>query len=66
MGMRRMTTKPPRPRLLRRRRVALERERLAPRWRRARMCRLRMSRKGVIVLMSLLERLHLERAELRV
>jgi hypothetical protein len=66
MMRRRMATRLPRPRLPRRRRVVLERERLAPRWRRARMRRLRMSRKAVMVLMSLLERLHLEWAELRV
>jgi hypothetical protein len=56
---RRMATRPPRPRLPRRRRVVLERERLVPRWRTARMSWLRMSRKGAMVLMSLLERLHL-------
>jgi hypothetical protein len=58
--MRRMMTRPPRPRLPRRRRVVLERGRLAPRCRRARIRRLRMSRKGAMVLMSLLERLNLE------
>jgi hypothetical protein len=53
---RRMLTKPLRPRPLRRRRVVLERERLALRRRRAMMRWLRPRKKRAMVLMSLLER----------